>query len=568
MGSGLRERSLTAGRSSGGDYRGPDRRAPVTDGPTPGRVAAIAATALAVAGVAAAAMGTTAFEPQRADVAALDAVAVGLALMLTVTATLQGRATGHGSPARLATGAALIAVALLIDLHLLAGPAMPGARTAAMLLAAAWIAAAVLATPVETGRRLLLQAAATIAVLVAAGVGSWVAGAPSTLPPWLGLLTAAGWLVTTGVTVRAHQHERRRDPLATWLPWLALAMALGETLAVLPAAGMWPAVAAAVRGAGAAVMVIGVAGTLATLVEGRRAAVLRARADAWQVERDHDRVARERAHELGNAILAVEGAASLLVRHDGQLPDEVRRELLEAICDGVAHLRGLVVRAGEPGQVRDVALGEVVLARLALAEARGIRSTVTGDLGVIAMADAGSLAQVIDNLVVNAVRHGGAGGIDPVAVHVACEGGRAILQISDRGPGIPVSAREQVFEPGIQLHSDTSGAGLGLSVSRSLVRALDGDLIVDPDHRGGACLVASLPLGRRSHRRSDVGGETRPTPQERQQVRQVEQHDRQAVGDAHGAPADGPGGVVQHDPDLRGDVAAEPRRRHHDVERV
>ncbi|MCY1562735.1 Sensor histidine kinase WalK [compost metagenome] len=73
-----------------------------------------------------------------------------------------------------------------------------------------------------------------------------------------------------------------------------------------------------------------------------------------------------------------------------------------------------------------------------------------------------------------------------------------VIEISDRGPGIPEASLDQVFMPFFRLESsrnrDTGGVGLGLSSARSAVREQGGELLLS--NRQGGGLVARIELPR------------------------------------------------------------------------
>jgi len=87
------------------------------------------------------------------------------------------------------------------------------------------------------------------------------------------------------------------------------------------------------------------------------------------------------------------------------------------------------------------------------------------------------------------------------SVSLACrrEGEWLVIAVEDTGCGIPASESERVFEPFVQLNDFQEGVGIGLSVSRNLVRRLGGDIVVDTSYTGGARLVLTLPLSNPGH---------------------------------------------------------------------
>lgn len=102
------------------------------------------------------------------------------------------------------------------------------------------------------------------------------------------------------------------------------------------------------------------------------------------------------------------------------------------------------------------------------------------------------VAQVVTNLVDNAVRHA-AGRVD---VAVAAGGDLVTVTVADDGPGIPTPDRERVFERFVRLDPDRSriggGTGLGLAIAREVARAGGGDVRV-VEGGPGAVLLYCLP---------------------------------------------------------------------------
>ncbi len=118
-----------------------------------------------------------------------------------------------------------------------------------------------------------------------------------------------------------------------------------------------------------------------------------------------------------------------------------------------------------------------------------------GALGVLG--DAARLEQVLSNLLDNASRHTHDGGAIGLSVDVA--GTTLTLMVADNGIGITAPVLAQLFQPFVQdthaLGLDGSGPGIGLTVSRALVRAHGGDLVAhSAGTRRGAQFVVTLPL--------------------------------------------------------------------------
>ena len=74
--------------------------------------------------------------------------------------------------------------------------------------------------------------------------------------------------------------------------------------------------------------------------------------------------------------------------------------------------------------------------------------------------------------------------------------GRIDLRISDRGPGIPIGDRDQVFQP-FQRMGDSlnrEGVGLGLAVARGLLEAMGNELVIEDTPGGGTTMVIALKI--------------------------------------------------------------------------
>jgi signal transduction histidine kinase len=114
------------------------------------------------------------------------------------------------------------------------------------------------------------------------------------------------------------------------------------------------------------------------------------------------------------------------------------------------------------------------------------------DPTITVLADADRLAQVLVNLVANAVKFTDAGG----RIFVACSATdeAVTVDVSDNGRGIERADLERVFEPFVQSGAAAgSGVGLGLAISRELARAMGGDIAVRSTRGAGSTFTVRLP---------------------------------------------------------------------------
>jgi len=103
-----------------------------------------------------------------------------------------------------------------------------------------------------------------------------------------------------------------------------------------------------------------------------------------------------------------------------------------------------------------------------------------------------ALKRVIRNLVENAVRYG-----DKAIVSISTLRQDLCISVEDSGPGISAEDRERIFDPFVRLESsrnrETGGIGLGLAISRNIVRAHGGDITVGNGETRGAVFNILLP---------------------------------------------------------------------------
>jgi signal transduction histidine kinase len=132
-------------------------------------------------------------------------------------------------------------------------------------------------------------------------------------------------------------------------------------------------------------------------------------------------------------------------------------------------------------------------------DAAGSGAPASGEVGMEAVVDgdADRLAQVLRNLLSNALRHTPAGGA--VTVRIRQSEGRVQLQVADTGSGIAPEDLPNVFDRFYRADKSRSrrggGAGLGLAIARQIVLAHDGDLTVESRPGAGATFTVTLPEG-------------------------------------------------------------------------
>jgi len=213
------------------------------------------------------------------------------------------------------------------------------------------------------------------------------------------------------------------------------------------------------------------------------------------------------SHELRTPLTSLRGWVSTLLRPEFQPTEEDRREIHERLMHQTGRLQRLIedvlsVSAMDRGQfvVQTVPVGIDEVIEKSLAEFRRqvpdrpvehIRAGLAGT----AMADAGRVEQVINNLVSNADKYSPAG--TGIEVRVARDGDNVVVSVSDSGVGIPEDQREAVFERfhrrGHHMTREAPGTGLGLHIARRLVEAMGGRIWVDSHLGEGSTFTFTLP---------------------------------------------------------------------------
>ena len=209
------------------------------------------------------------------------------------------------------------------------------------------------------------------------------------------------------------------------------------------------------------------------------------------------------SHEMRTPLNGVIGMLGLLAR---TRMDGAQRAYVTAARDSAEHLLGLVndlldyarVDAGrlelDSAPVNLEALAQGVAELLSpRAHDKGLSLvwTVADDAPDV-LADEGRLRQILFNLAGNAVKFTESGGVRIAVERAGGRDGRPKLTfiVDDTGPGVPVEARERIFEEfGHVDASDAArhgGAGLGLAVVRKLAEAMDGTVTVGDRPGGGA----------------------------------------------------------------------------------
>jgi two-component system sensor histidine kinase KdpD len=229
-----------------------------------------------------------------------------------------------------------------------------------------------------------------------------------------------------------------------------------------------------------------------------------ARAMEPLAESDRQRTALLNAvsHDLRTPIAAAKAAISSLRAPEVSWTEADQRELLETAEQAIDRLTELLMNLLDlsrlqadalPVLTAPVGLDDIVARALEHAGAdRRVRVDVSTELPEV-VADAGLLERVIANVVQNALRYSPLD--DPVLIAGSAHGEFVELRVVDRGPGIPASVLDEVFQPFQRGHDapvNGAGVGLGLAIARGFTEAMGGTVHAEETPGGGATVVIAL----------------------------------------------------------------------------
>jgi len=219
-------------------------------------------------------------------------------------------------------------------------------------------------------------------------------------------------------------------------------------------------------------------------------------------------------HELRTPLTTFRLYTDMLA--EGMVTDEARRREYIARLRGEAERLGHLVEnvlfyarveSGRGEASRETvdlqALVQEARPRLAERAARAELEVAVAPPGsgpVPVHVDRSAVEQILLNLVDNACKYAARSTPPRIDVRLETSPGRALLRVSDHGPGLSIAERRRLFQPFSKSDRDAAdsapGVGLGLALSRRLARAQGGELSLDATGAEGAVFVLSLPLAR------------------------------------------------------------------------
>lgn len=228
----------------------------------------------------------------------------------------------------------------------------------------------------------------------------------------------------------------------------------------------------------------------ARLAEARAALAQAEREAAWR------EVARRVAHEIKNPLTALRYALHRVQRRATLVPEAERAAVQESLDAMLLELENLATMAEQFSQyarlpeplLEPLDLTEVARTAAALHEPGAVRIDIGGG-ALPVRGDRLMLSRALHNLVINARE---AGRDAPIEIRARAEGSRAVVEVLDRGPGLPPGQEGRIFDAYVS--TKNRGSGLGLSLVRDIVRQHGGEVTLENREGGGACARLTLPL--------------------------------------------------------------------------
>lgn len=217
------------------------------------------------------------------------------------------------------------------------------------------------------------------------------------------------------------------------------------------------------------------------------------------------------AHELRTPLTAIAGYLEVLLEEDGDPLTQRQREYLTIIQGSAARLLRVVNELLDLARIEagrlELVLRPVDLARLVETvaleyapqiEAKSQRLTLRAAAGLpLAFCDQARAGQIVGNLLSNANKYAPIGGSILVSLTPAADEGFLQIAVQDNGIGIAAADQPKLFNrffrAGNAAASDTSGAGLGLHITRALVELHGGRIWVQSELGRGATFYVTLP---------------------------------------------------------------------------
>jgi len=227
-------------------------------------------------------------------------------------------------------------------------------------------------------------------------------------------------------------------------------------------------------------------------------------ASSGEARKDRAELVSKLTHEIRGPVSTIRGLAGTTLAHYDRLDDGERREFLELIKHEAERLERTVEQVAlalklDAGtlrfDIRPQDLGVIVRGATQAVDVGDHPLEVDAAGSLEAPVDSIQVTFVIRQLIENAAMYSPPD--SPISIRLGREGDDAVVEVGDRGPGIPPERREAVFERFAEWrpsgYEDRPGTGLGLFISRAIARKHGGDATAADGPAGGTMLSVRLP---------------------------------------------------------------------------
>lgn len=237
--------------------------------------------------------------------------------------------------------------------------------------------------------------------------------------------------------------------------------------------------------------------------------VLRDVSAAKRLEEQKARFIATASHELRTPVTNMKTRLYLIKRQPENLESHLEvlstvtdrmRQLIEDLLDVSRFEHGVITLNWQPVNLQELVQSVVIIQRPE-AENRELQLTTrTDSMPLVIQADPSRLAQVVTNLVTNAINYTPSGG--QVMISASRQQRRfknrvetwALVEVRDTGIGIPADMQGDVFKPFFRVSDYSAGVGLGLSISREIVEMHGGQIELESAQDEGTTFSVWLPL--------------------------------------------------------------------------
>ena len=210
------------------------------------------------------------------------------------------------------------------------------------------------------------------------------------------------------------------------------------------------------------------------------------------------------SHDIRTPLASIMGATTGLLRHKDKLDPhayelaQIAHEEAQRLSRWVGNLIQMTrfesgnVQVRKEWQPLEEVVGSTLLRLEEMLTDHPLKPDLPDDLPLV-LIDSVLIEQVLVNLLENAIKYTPSG--SPIDLSAWAEDQKVMVEVADRGPGLPPGEEERIFDKFYRVHpTDAGGIGLGLTICRAIVEAHGGRIWAANRAGGGAVFYFTLPL--------------------------------------------------------------------------